>query len=303
MEIPSDEELDAEELQLDYDEKCDEVVDLQRELRAAKLEGQQLQLRLTAQNNKAPAAQVQKMPVVAPVDPKYAEMENFIRWLGQHACLDRAEEFDVDLEVPIGSHSVHMHRVVQWPLTFKTRRHLKLTAPIEFKQDLQELLTLARSHNGALDTQVLHSWVNSWDLVPGDLETATQKDKEQVVLLVHRSSKEGILVASWPTVGALEAFRALCSTDGEPFTVGERVEVEFDGKWYAGILRSLTITGKATVSCDIDEPGVLTFAPVYRLRREGPPKRTRCLSLPGQALTPCYEEPEGLNRPRCQSLG
>jgi hypothetical protein len=298
-----DDNIDLEDLQLDYDEMCDNVVDLQHELKAAKMETQQLRMRLKAAavaTSTVVTPQVQKMPAVTLVDPKQTELENFIVWLAQHACLDRPEEIDVDLEVPIGSRSIHMHRVVQWPLTFKVRKHLRLSAPIEMKDELQELLISAKKH-GKIKIETLQFWLNSWELAPGDLDTVTQKDKEQVVMLAHKTLKHGILVASWPTVGALEAFRALCSCDGEPFCVGQRVEVEYDGSWYAGTVESLTATAKASVSCDADEPGVLTFAPVYRLRRVEPPKRTRALSYEGPQ--PYYEEPEACPRQRPKSIG
>jgi hypothetical protein len=293
---------DDEELQLDYDDKCDEVVELQNELKAAKIEAMQLQMRLKASAGKRVTTPA-KLPTVSSVavtDPKQAELENFFMWLSQHACLDRVEELDVHLSVPIGANTIQMQRVVQWPLTFAVSKHLRLSAPIECKEDLQELLARSKSL-GKVAPELLQTWFQSWELVPGDLETITQKAPEPVVLLIHKVSKAGIVVASWPTVGALEAYRALCSADGEPFCVGERVEVEYEGQWYVGTLHSLTATGKAAVNCDVDGPGVMTVAPVYRVRRHGAKyRRTRGVS--DQGTQPDYVEPDEGARERRNSV-
>merc|ERR1719375_1602123 len=172
-------------------------------------------------------------------------------WLAENVRLDRPAVLDVGLEVPVANRAVQMQAVVQWPLTFALGRRLHLTAPVECKDQLQSLLASARE-DGKVSADSLQTLASFWDLVPGDLETITQKAPEPVVMLAHKFSALGILVATWPTAGALEAFRALCSVDGEPFQLGQRVEVEYDGQWYIGTLHSLTATGKASVSCDID---------------------------------------------------
>lgn len=295
VEHAEDSDVDEEALQLDYDEMCDEVVELQNELKAAKIEAQQLRMRLKGVAAKSPAgcatAVMPKMPVVAAaIEPRFSEFENFIVWLGEHVRLDRAMVLEVGLEVPVGNHAVQMGRVVQWPLTFAMGKRLYLSAPLECKEQLQDLLTSAKSQ-GKVSPESLQTLAAFWDLVPGDLETITQKAPEPVVMLAHKFSALGILVATWPTAGALEAFRALCSVDGEPFQVGQRVEVEYDSQWYVGTLHSLTATGKASVSCDEDGPGVLTVAPVYRVRRHGVPLcRTRAVS--DQGVQPVYTEPD-----------
>jgi hypothetical protein len=292
---------DDEELQLDYDEKCDEVVELQNELKAAKIEAKQLQMRMKVSVAKCTTvpAKVSRTAAVPVADPKQVELENFFVWLAQHACMDRVEELDVNLSVPIGAHTIHMQRVVQWPLTFTVGKHLRLSAPLECKDDLQQLLSQCKAH-GKAAPDVLQAWIQSWELVPGDMETITQKAPEPVVLLIHKASRQGILVASWPTVGALEAYRALCSADGEPFRLGERVEVEYDGQWYVGTLHSLTATGKAGVNCDVDGPGVMTVAPLYRVRRHAAlPRRARAMS--DQGTRPYYIEADEHLRDRRHS--
>jgi hypothetical protein len=305
LEQVEDDEIDEEALQLDYDEICDEIMELKNELKAANIEKQQLQMRMKAVVARSPglASTVvpPKMPAVAASEPRHAEFENLMVWLGEHVRLDKAIVLDVGLEVPIGNHAFQMQRVVQWPLACTHGKRLFLSAPLECKEQLQDLLVSAKAQ-GKVSPESLQTLAAFWDLVPGDLETITQKSPEPVVMLAHKFSQLGILVATWPTAGALEAFRALCSVDGEPFQVGQRVEVEYDTQWYVGTLHSLTATGKASVSCDVDGPGVLTVAPVYRVRRHGaPPCRTRAVS--DQGPSPIYTEPEEPASPEIAALG
>lgn len=294
QESDQDSDIDEETLQLDYDEKCDEVVELQNELKAAKIEAAQLRMRLKAaassgKPNPQVSTVVPNLPAVAVAEPGLRNLENFVAWLAEHVCLDHEVALDVGLEVPIAGYTMQMGRVVQWPLTFPLGTRLFLTAPLECKEQLRDLLTATRQKK-KVDPESLQILAALWNLVPGELETITQKAAEPVVMLAHRCSQLGILVASWPTAGALEAFRALCSVDGEPFQVGQRVEVEYDGQWYVGTLHSLTATGKAGVGCDVDGPSVLTIAPVYRVRRHGVPlARSRAVS--DQGLQPIYAEP------------
>jgi hypothetical protein len=305
FEQESDLDVDEETLQLDYDEICDEVVELQNELKAAKMEGAQLKMRLKAAGasgaRTASTAVPSSFPSLAPAEPHLKELENFVMWLAEHVSLSQEIIMDINLEVPISGHVIIMERIVQWPLTFPLGKKLRLTAPIEVREQMHELLNSAKAQ-GKVSPESLHTLATHWNLVPGDLETITQKAPEPVVMLAHKLSHLGILVASWPTIGALEAFRALCSVDGEPFQLGQRVEVEYDGQWYVGTLHSLTATGKASVCCDLDGPSVLTIAPVYRVRKHGVPlKRTRAVSYPGPQ--PDYKEPEEHLIRRCNSEG
>lgn len=63
-----------------------------------------------------------------------------------------------------------------------------------------------------------------------------------------------------PSLGALP------SSD---VAVGDRVEVECNGKWFAGVLCSID-GGLAGVQCDVQLPGVHTTAPLSKLRRIAP---------------------------------
>jgi len=275
--MSDDEEVDEEEMQLDYEDKCNEVVELQSELRAAKMESQQLRLRLQAatKNGGSAAGVVNGLPAVVPPAPsieqqRAQELLRMVSWLAEHVVLDEAppEILDVGFEVPIGGRTVHLQRVRQWSMVgVQGGAQLRLSVPVQHQECVGALLATAKAHDNMPDANALKEFAANWDLVPGELTTVTHSRAEPAVLLAHRSSMDGILVATWPTREALEAFRALHATNGETPKVGNRVEVEYDGQWYLGVLHAIDAAGKASVKCDVDEPGVHTIAPLHRVKR------------------------------------
>lgn len=249
--------FDSEDLQFEYDEACDEVIDLLAELRAAALEVQELSLRLKAcRRTKTPA--VSTLP--AAEEPRARDLRQLFEWLAKTVDLSHPETLDVGFEVPIGGRSVHLHRVVQWPLTIAPGA-LKLTAPIQHQEALGQLLASTRAV-GKVDSDALMHFLAGWDLIAGELTTAAHPVPEPSVLLAHRTSTQGILVATWPTKEALQVVYAAPIVP-QP---GERVEVEYEGQCYVGILYGVD-NGMASVRCDADPPGVMTVAPLSHVRR------------------------------------
>mmetsp|Transcript_60425 Transcript_60425/g.112213 ORF Transcript_60425/g.112213 Transcript_60425/m.112213 type:complete len:417 (-) Transcript_60425:64-1314(-) len=54
------------------------------------------------------------------------------------------------------------------------------------------------------------------------------------------------------------------------FRIGDRVEVPYEGQWYAGqVVKLDEATGQAGIQCDTDAPGLITQAPLQSLRTEG----------------------------------
>mmetsp|Transcript_50333 Transcript_50333/g.157574 ORF Transcript_50333/g.157574 Transcript_50333/m.157574 type:complete len:317 (+) Transcript_50333:1-951(+) len=267
-----EEAIDEEELAFEYDELCNEVVELTSELRASALEAQQMRMRLKAALQKMGGdarlgpAMLPGTSAVQVQDQRLEDMNSLLRWLAEHVDLGRREILDVGFEVPIGGRTVQLLRIVQWPLASAFGGQLRLSAPIEHHEGLARVLEAAKAH-GSVAPEVLRAFTAEWDLVAGELLAATQVTSEPSVLLAHRRSPQGILVARWPTREALEAFHALHSAGVEVPRVGDRVEVEYEGRWYAGILHTVDSAGKAGVKCDVDAPGVLTVTPLHRLRR------------------------------------
>ncbi|CAK0800219.1 unnamed protein product [Prorocentrum cordatum] len=297
--------MDEAELQAQHDEACDEVAELAGELRAVQLEAQQLRQRLQAaarSHGGVPAPTALPAAGSAPAaeeERQASDLRRLIEWLARHADLARPELLDVGFEVPIGGRTVHLQRVVQWPLTTApSGGRLRLTAPAELQDRLGSLLAAARTEGHAQASE-LKAMAAAWDLVSGELAPAGRAVPEPSVLLAERGSDRGILVATWPTSEALLALpaksstaiprlgpsRGPCTPDaplplaaasppqhggewGAPLP-GDRVEVEYEGRWYAGVLHAVGGEGKASVRCDVDAPGVLTVAPIYRVRQLG----------------------------------
>lgn len=202
------------------------------------------------------------------VEERAEELRRLITFLAEHADLQNAQILHVGFEVPIGGRKVHLQQVVQWTLPSVAGGRLRITAPIEHQVPFSNLLATTRA-SGEVASYAINGFVSAWDLVAGELTTAAHANPEPSVLLAHRGSTQGILVAAWPTKEALEAFHALCSgpTGDVPLRLGDRVEVEFEGVWYAGVLHGVDATGKASVRCDVDGPGVITVTPLCNLRR------------------------------------
>lgn len=281
-----DSEYDSEaeeEMRLDCEEKQNDIVDLQAEVRAARLETQQLRMRLQALSKNGGKASNLKMPsadVDAPrnttlEDPHIAELRPLLSWIAQQVDFQQAQKLEVGLEVTVGGQATFIDRVAQWPLK-GTTPELWLSVPIAHEQAMARLLRTVR--DGSADSEEMRSFAKLWSLVPGELSVQTFTRPQAAVLLADRggvlaSSQPprehvgfGALVAPWPTAQALEHFRVLNSTENQLPWSGDRVEVQYEGNLYAGTVNSVDTFGRASVKCDLDGPGVFTISPLCRLR-------------------------------------
>jgi len=314
---------DEEELQLELDEKCNDIVELEAELRASKIEVQQLQLRLRAAMSKSGSARPAAacMPSASPstLDHKVTELQNLFTWLAKLVELACPEVLTVNFQVPVGGRSVHLQRVKQWLLKGSPGcKRLRLSVPVEHKEEIAAIIAEAQ-HKGEASREAAAAFAAAWDLVPGELMTTAHPEAEPAVLLAHRASTQGVLIATWPTREALEAFHAQHATNCDAPRIGDRVEVEYEGQWYTGILYAVEANGRASVRCDVDAPGVLTIAPLQRVRRlrhsaeaDNTGKR-RVFSeeavtdpnangtSPAPALPPCGTRPNGMAHRRTRS--
>jgi len=278
VEVIPVEQVDDEEfveLQEDYEDRCNDVVDLQHRLRAAQLEMEQLRIRLRANCGRqkiAPPPALLPGAAVSDSQQRACDISSCLRWIAEHADLSRVEVLDVGLDVLVSGHSANLKRVVQWPLTTPDGRELRVSVPVEQEKEMRAILEDARVL-GHLDAATAHLLAATWEVVPGELATCHPTSVEPAVLLANQDG-EGILVATWPTAAALDSFRAAHSSVGGSPLVGERVEVDYEGQWYSGILHSVDSTGRAGVVCDVDAPGILTiagFGSVRRIASEVPP--------------------------------
>jgi len=271
-----EEELDEEELEFSYQEACNEAVELAQELRAAKIEAQQLRLRLKAEGGKPVGianATAQNVPVALPgVEVAVQEQRmqgicDMFQWIADNVDLSHTEVLDVNCEVPVGGRTVLLQKIAQWSLPSVASKRLRVSVPIEHQEEIAGLLRTAKSTGRVGPPELRRKLAATWELVPGELSTPTQTCAEPAVLLAHHMSSRGILVATWPTREALKAFALLYVPEGSVPSVGERVEALYEGTWYLGTVQALDDSGKAVVKCDVDEEGTFTVIPLSQVRR------------------------------------
>lgn len=91
--------------------------------------------------------------------------------------------------------------------------------------------------------------------------------------------------------------------------IGDRVEVEFEGEWFSGVLQAVD-GDLASVKCDVDEPAVITVAPLASVRPAppaaggNPPTAPPATLEVGAHATPFSEErPRLQHHARARSVG
>jgi len=294
------EDTNEDDLELQYEEACNETAELERELRAAKLEAQQLRLRLAAAQTSKIGSDVHKAPVVLPgvenelQAQRIQGVHDMFKWIAEHVDLSHTDTLDVGCEVPIGGRTVHLERVVQWALPSAPSKRLKLSVPVEHQDEIVGLLKTVKSTGRLGPPSFVQQLADTWELVPGELSTPSQPCAEAAVLLAHRTSSKGILVATWPTHESLKAFALMFASDGFTPSAGQRVEVFYEGYWFAGTFETMDTTGQAVVKCDVDDPGIFTVVPLHQVRslsaRGTSPDENRVPAAAGNAALPANPE-------------
>jgi len=262
-------EYDADEMEEEYQDKCNEVVELRYDLRASQLETQQLRMRLRGVLPSASSLTALPESVITKEMQRRVEMQSFFEWLAVHLDLSHFEEFDVGFQVPVQGRQIVLGNMTQW---HSREGSLRLTVPTEFSNEVLSVFTLAQYMGGKIEERVGQHLAESWELLQAFISVAGQP--EPAVWLVRRGQKQGaeqsMLVASWPTREDVETSREHADGDVNDLSIGMRVEVHFEGQWYCGILHAVDVSaGRASVICDVDAPGVVTHAPVASLRPLG----------------------------------
>lgn len=290
-------DLSDDELQLEYDEKCDEVVELKQELRATRLEAQQLHLRLRCAQKATGKSigETSSLPGAVPTHALQTELSSLLFWLAANVDLDKPCVVEAGVEVPVGGRKVQLRTVVVWPVGAGS---LRLSVPLAQREEVSAMLQSASSREeGQVDNDcpLLRSFAASWDLVPGQLGIGPESRAEPVVLLAHRFSDEGMLIAPWPRPKALETtvpLRLEAAATGSP-QPGERIEVDYQGCWYTGTLMCIDAVGNAKIQCDADPLGVMTIGPMCSVRRRLVPSR----EVLDTAAAPHHDSSDACARP------
>jgi len=176
-------------------------------------------------------------------------------------------------------------------------RSLKLSVPMSLQAEIVSMVHLAR-HKGGIGEVALQQLAEVWEMVGAEVVSATVGRPEPAIFLVHRVTGQAMIVAQWPAVefscrpsapnrsSPRQAFdpnvhfsRLACAAATSSLAVesaeghaarsmvatGDRVEVEYEGRWFEGVLCWAT-HDSAHVQCDADAPGVITVAPLSNVR-------------------------------------
>mmetsp|Transcript_31112 Transcript_31112/g.90760 ORF Transcript_31112/g.90760 Transcript_31112/m.90760 type:complete len:490 (+) Transcript_31112:140-1609(+) len=183
----SESSYDEEELEWEYEEAVNEVVDLQAELRAAEAETKQLRMRLQAATSQSARTGRPAGPALGPgalaalpaahsgaEQRRIADVRTLLEWLAQHVQLGPehpAEVLDVGFEVPIAGRTVHLRKVAQWAMPTAPGGRLRLSVPVEHQESVAQLIAYVKACGGRADPEASRRFAAVWDLVPGELAT------------------------------------------------------------------------------------------------------------------------------------
>jgi len=221
-------------------------------------------------------------------------------WVARRIDTSIATVFNAPGEIKVKSHRLRLGRMVGWPLTACGGQ--RLSVPDELREEVVQFLAEAKNRDSRSGTSeaLAEKLVERFEMVHLSLQTGqtSQMSSVPAILLIDTSEERAIVVANWPGHQALHDHESESAEIGMGFDPnnhfnrklqrfvlepgntmdadpeenvrlavekGNRVEAFYSGQWYAGKLKSVDDT-TATVQCDVDDIGVLTVVPVYRVR-------------------------------------
>lgn len=273
-----------EEMQLDYEEKCNELTEREHELKAARVEIQELKIQLKSQTGESCASMIpsnlQAGCPSAAVNPQAEHLQRMFSWLADNVILEKPIQFHAcGCQLCVDGRPVQMGDVVQWGLG---QTNLRLSVPAEMAAEISTLLSATKMNRNALCEKRFNAIIDMWELTTGD---APFEGASAVTLLTHRVSQVTCIIANFPVAQMVPM---------EPdFKVGDSVEVLFEEKWYPGVLMKIAAEGenKYKVQCEVDPAGCLTTAAHVHLRRPLNPKASNPAPEAGKA-TALPEDPQ-----------
>jgi len=249
-----------EQLQLDHDDKCNELVECQNDLKEARMKIQELQLLLKSQTGQERSSIVPDKIAAgnsgpgSVSNPQAEEVRRMFAWLAEQVDLDETIEFDASQHnLAVAGQQVRMGRIVQWRLK---EGDLRLTVPQDLASEVSHVLAAAKVNPSTLcDASarvIMESWLLSINQPPSEATSA-------VTLLTHRQSLETCIVANFPVPHPVQEFGG--------YRIGDAVEVNFEGEWFIGEVKHIKCHGEIFVQCDVDPPEVWTKGFLNILRR------------------------------------
>jgi hypothetical protein len=253
-----------QELQSKYARKCVELAERQAELRATQVEVQELRKRLNGteiKNTSLVPAQVRAGPGMA--GSAVTDLQRILVWIAERIVIEDSVSFDACCAIILGDQRIHLQSIVQWRLD----DDLRLSVPEEIASEVRDFFIAAKADSSLFSSAKAKIIVDSWQM------TQCEDAKTRLTLLTHKESESNCIVADFPVPPPPSPKKAIASkmtlrSSNTPLAVkvGDHVEVNFDGQWYAGVVCRIDGTD-SYVHCDVDPPEVITKSPVHMLRR------------------------------------
>lgn len=258
--LDTNEEEEEELAQEEYDDKCNELVELQQELRAMQLEVDQLKIRRKA----AAVDTVAAMPICEQTPEQQQCLQNatdvrcLIEWLAKNVDTTvPAESLQVSAMVPFAGRQLRIDTVAQWRCRKLPRIHFSVELP--HQEELIGAVMEAREPGG-LSHPRLERLVSSWELLRGHISPLPSHPAQPVVFLVHRETGLSGIIAEWPSKELLQATHDLI------FQPGERVQFRCGADWLPGLLMGVNEL-VASVRLDQDAEHIVTHVPIQSVRK------------------------------------
>lgn len=275
-----------EQLQLDYEEKCGELVERENDLKAAKMQIEELRILLkSGQTGDRRSSMVPDTmgaggsQVVG--NPQAEELRRMFLWLAEKVVLEEPIQYNANCDLVMGGHHVQMRNVVQWCIR---DCDLRLTVAEEMAPEISNLLSATKQNPTIMCEAHANSIIDAWCLTTSPPLSETLS---AMTLLTHRVNQICCSVANFPLPPAPPT-QPLQECAG--ISVGDVVEVMFEGEWFKGTVKVIESDGVAQVHCDVDPPEVLTKTPLSFLRHpvnHGTPE-----VIPHSTCDPATQEPK-----------
>lgn len=298
-----------------FSDKRAEVELLRTNIQQAELDVQHLRLRLQAAGVQDSSLVPHKLQAGSgTAEPHNFELHSLLQWLVSSVDLSQQVLFECgnnEGEVMVGGRRVVLHRMAAWQLSQGSATGLRMSVPLDLQAEISGMLLAARRRGGRVEDAQVQRLAQSWELVGAEVVSAAMGQPEPAIFLVHRESAQAIVIAQWPMVdpapssagaskdaprfdatahfarlaaigpvGGSMTASAVPAVDRPHVSTGDRVEVEYEGQWFSGVIQ--WVDGDvANVKCDVDSPGVITVAPLTSVRparrtpREQAPKMQR----------------------------
>lgn len=268
-------------------QKAEEREALETQVQRARAEVERLRACLNSVGSGGPAMVPSGMRSGSrSLNPQHHEMRSLVQRLADCVDLSTFVIFECGGgagEMTVGGRRVSLPRMSSWRLMDGSK---KLSVPLELQNEIATVLITARSL-GKVHEEDMAKMLASWEPVAAEFgpDTVPGAERELALFLIHKVTNQAMVIAEWPSVefvspttfdpaqhfNRVTAAEPPSSQAGEQTCPrkGDRVRVEFQGRCLFGSLQ--WVDGDvASVQCDVDSPGTMSFFEVSRVRSQLP---------------------------------